>query len=121
MEPARFYGHRSDIQRIITRIGADRPQSISIIGEKSMGKSSLLNTLTHPDTRAKYLSKPDAFLFGHISLREQNNSTPGQFIESFTAAVRERHADVPEASDYDGLRALIQHLDSEGLCLIGFF
>ena len=120
-DPARFYGHRSDIQRIITRIGADRPQSISIIGEKSMGKSSLLNTLTHPDTRAEYLSKPDAYLFGLIRLRERDDWTPNQFIQSFTTAVRKRHADVPEASAYDGFRALIQHLDSEGLSLIGFF
>lgn len=120
-DPARFYGHRNDLQRIITRVGAERPQSMSVIGEKAMGKSSLLNTLTHPDTRARHLSKPEAYLFGQIRLRERDDWTPSQFIQSFTAAVRERHADVPEASDYDGFRALIQHLDSEGLCLIGFF
>ena len=121
IDPSRFYGHRSDMQRIITRIGAERPQSISIIGEKSMGKSSLLNTLTHEDTRTSHLSKPDAYLFGHIRLRERDDWTPIQFIQLFTAAVKERHSDVPEASDYDGLRELIQHLDSEGLSLVGFF
>ena len=32
-DPSIFYGHRGDIQRIYSRIGAERPQSISIIGE----------------------------------------------------------------------------------------
>ena len=120
-EPDRFYGHRSEIQRIITRIGADRPQSISIIGEKSMGKSSLLNVLSHPKAKARHLSKPDRCLFGLIHLGERDDWTPSEFLKTLTDTLRETHPDIPEAADYDSFRGLIQHVDSAGLSLVGFF
>ena len=121
IEPGRFYGHRSEIQRIITRIGADRPQSISIIGAKSMGKSSLLNSLSHPKAKIRHLSKPDRHLFGLIRLGERDDWTPSEFLKTLTDTLRKTHPDISEAADYDSLRELIQHVDSDGLSLVGFF
>lgn len=121
-QPSCFYGRRSDIQRIFTRIGAEgRPQSVSIIGEKAVGKSSLLNILVHSDTKRQLLSEPDRYLFGNIHLRERDDWTPDQFLRALTGMLRAAHTDLPEASDYDGFRALIQHLDSGHLSLIAFF
>jgi len=120
-EPSRFYGRRSDIQRVFARIGSTRPQSISIISEKAMGKTSLINTLAHPDTKEKLLSEPDCYLFGHIRLRERGNWEPESFFRALTDALRETHPDLPSASKYDEFRALIQHLDSENLSLVAFF
>ena len=120
-EPSDFYGHRSDIQRIYARIGAERPQSISIIGEKAMGKSSLVNVLAHPDTKAKLLSEPDRYLFGHIHLRGRNDWMPEQFLQTLTGTLQEGHPDMPQVSSYDGFRALIQHLDAGKFSLIAFF
>jgi serine/threonine protein kinase len=48
--PDRFYGRRELVQTIFQRISAHPPQSISIVGERRMGKSSLLNFLkNHAD------------------------------------------------------------------------
>lgn len=119
-DPDRFYGRLSDIRRIYSRIGAERPQSLSLIAEKAMGKSSLLNILVHEATKAQFLSEPDRYLFGLIHLRQREDWTPNLFIPTLIDTLRQRHPDLPKVSDYDELRTLIQRLNSEGLSLIAF-
>lgn len=41
-DPARFYGRKDELRAIVGRAGAVSAQSISIVGERRMGKSSLL-------------------------------------------------------------------------------
>jgi len=120
-ESSRFYGHKSDIQRIYTRIGAERPQCISIIGEKSIGKSSLLNYLSHPKIKENLLSDPPRYLFGCLHLKRQPIGAPDEFLKKLTDSLREGHPDIPEVSDYNSFRELIQHLDKEKLSLVAFF
>ncbi len=46
--PERFYGRRELLQTIVQRVGGRTAQSISIVGERRIGKTSLLNYLkTH--------------------------------------------------------------------------
>ncbi len=40
--PERFYGRQDLVQTVIQRLGGRVPQSVSIVGERRMGKSSLL-------------------------------------------------------------------------------
>lgn len=47
-EPAFFFGHRAEVRKIVQLIGARVPQSCSLIGERRMGKTSLLNYLAMP-------------------------------------------------------------------------
>ena len=112
MEPPRFVGRRGETQRIYTRIGAERPQTISIIGEKTIGKSSLLNVLAHSNTKVSLLSEPDRYPLGRICLRERYDRTPDLLFRTLTDILRETHADLPEASNYETFRALIQHLET---------
>lgn len=119
-EPARFYGRLSDIRRIYSRIGAERPQSLSLIAEKAMGKSSLLNILAHEGAKAQFLSEPDHYLFALIHLRQREDWTPNLFIPTLIDTLRQKHPDLPKVSDYDELRTLIQRLNSERHSLIAF-
>lgn len=41
-DPARFYGRQAELQAIVGRVGAISALSISIVGERRIGKSSLL-------------------------------------------------------------------------------
>ena len=55
VSPELFYGRRELVQTIFQRVSARTPQSVSIVGERRMGKSSLLNYFrTHA---GQYLSK----------------------------------------------------------------
>ncbi len=48
----RFFGRRrGEVARIFSRIGAARPQSVSVVGERRIGKSSLLNHIASPRSR----------------------------------------------------------------------
>jgi len=38
-----FYGRRREVARVYSRIGTAHPQSVSIVGPRRIGKSSLLN------------------------------------------------------------------------------
>ena len=47
-EPAHFFGRRGEVRKLVQAIGADIPQTASIIGERRIGKTSLLNYLSAP-------------------------------------------------------------------------
>ena len=50
-DPKQFYGRRREMSRIFARIGVDRPQSISVVGERRIGKSSLLYQVSVPEVQ----------------------------------------------------------------------
>ena len=99
-DPSRFYGRQGDIRRIYARIGAERPQSVSIVGESSIGKSSLINVLTHPEMKQRHLSDATETIFGLIHLHKRDNWLPSNFFQALTQAFRADHPDLPEVSDY---------------------
>ncbi len=52
-----FYGRESEISKIINRLAAERPQSCAVVGDRRIGKSSLLHRLfwqiRHPQGEQK--------------------------------------------------------------------
>ena len=47
-EPALFFGRKNQLRKLIQAIGAQIPQSCSLVGERRIGKTSLLNYLAAP-------------------------------------------------------------------------
>jgi len=43
-----FYGRASELTRISSRIAAETPQSVCVVGEPKSGKTSLINFLCDP-------------------------------------------------------------------------
>ncbi|MBI5490997.1 MAG: protein kinase [Deltaproteobacteria bacterium] len=48
-DPARFYGRKREVRRVMAGLAADPPQSFSLVGDRRIGKSSLLHQLQNPD------------------------------------------------------------------------
>ncbi|PKN91366.1 MAG: hypothetical protein CVU44_19835 [Chloroflexi bacterium HGW-Chloroflexi-6] len=72
-EPAFLFGRRDELHRLAQAIGANVPQHCSIIGERRIGKTSLLNALAAPDGPliefSAYLSRPlENYLFVYADL-----------------------------------------------------
>jgi serine/threonine-protein kinase len=54
-DPARFYGRRREVRRILEGLAADPPQSFSVVGDRRIGKSSLLHQVQHPDVLVEHV------------------------------------------------------------------
>ncbi len=74
-----FIGRRAIINKIYARIGAGRPQSVSIVGDAKIGKSALLWYLAHADTRSQFLANSEDYIYLHIACRELNPVTLENF------------------------------------------
>ena len=75
-----FCNRASEITRISSRIAADRPQSVSIVGQQRMGKTSLLNLLCDPAAQAEYLDDPAQYVILCLKLKEQPPDNPEAFF-----------------------------------------
>jgi serine/threonine-protein kinase len=123
-EVADFYGRRREVAKIFARIGASRPQSVAIVGDRRIGKSSLLHHLCHPEIRSHYLENPDSYAFVLIDLQEQRDIGIAAFFENLFRGIeqavgRPRPAQVQ--ADYEGARQALLHLQEERRKIILLF
>jgi serine/threonine protein kinase len=119
-----FYGRDIEVEKIYSRIGSSRPQSISIVGERRIGKSSLLNFIYHPANRLKYLKRPDEFIFIFIDFQEQRGiEIPEFFSIIYEALYEEFHGNLELSVEpnYEGFKRIISTFDDQGLKLILLF
>ena len=123
-EPAAFIGRRSEIGKIYSRVGAGRPQSVSIVGEKHIGKSSLLQYIVHPSNRLDSLSDPKQFIFLQADFKNKSRlKIPGFFemIYKDLLAVFNGALELNVKPNYDGFKEVVQALDQQDYKLIMVF
>ncbi len=130
--PDDFYGREREIRRIYSRISSSHPQCISIIGERKIGKSSLLYYLSHESIRKKWLKEPDSYIFLLIDLQQRTFelSFPNLFHFIFrylrehvgSQIVPESLSDIENKPElYEAFRQIISKLGKAGLKLIILF
>jgi len=119
--PKDFYGRRSELARIYERIKAVRPQSMSLVGVRRIGKSSLLQAIHHPDNRRRYLPNPHEYVFAFMDLQAKRNAEPAEFFQYVYSELQKEYRGslkVNVAPDYDGLQKVVQSFQDCGLKLI---
>jgi hypothetical protein len=115
----RFYGRRSEITRISSRIGADRPQSVSVVGGPRSGKTSLLRWLFHPDSQREYLEDPPSYVYLFLDLTEASPQDPEDFFAVVDRAYQCAGLDAMPAT-YDGFSGRLSELAEAGRQLVLF-
>lgn len=116
---AGFFGRHSELMRVSSRIAADRPQSVSVVGAPLTGKTSMLNWLNDPAAQAEYLDDPAQYVFLFLGLRTQSPGNPQTFFAQLDAALRQGgHGDM--AHSYQGFDGLVRRLMQEGRKLVVF-
>jgi hypothetical protein len=80
-DPAEFIGRKLEIEKVFSRIGAARPQSVSIVGERRSGKSSLLYHLSRPEVYAMYLADPSHYDFVFVDLHGLGDLNVSEFFD----------------------------------------
>jgi tRNA A-37 threonylcarbamoyl transferase component Bud32 len=120
-DPAQFFGRSREVSKIFSRLTASRPQSISIVGERRIGKSSLLNYVNHPQVRDRYLDQPDAYIFAFIDLQQKRRITPAEFFKELFVLLAKETGDeslTAQEPTFDAVRAQLERFRRRSLKLI---
>ena len=78
-DPERFIGRKEDIRQITNRLLSSARESTSIVGERRIGKTSLLKYLTNPEIAESFGLKNDEFCLVYIDFQGLNDITPQRF------------------------------------------
>ncbi|MEJ2600586.1 MAG: AAA family ATPase [Anaerolineales bacterium] len=68
-DPQRFFGREREVGQVFSRLRNAEAESSSLVGERRVGKTSLLHHLKHPAVRQKYGVKADDFIFVYTDLQ----------------------------------------------------
>ncbi|MCP4361824.1 MAG: protein kinase [Chloroflexi bacterium] len=77
IDPAYFYGRENEVEALFNAIATR--QSRSIVGERKMGKSSLLTHISCPDTLHHHGFDPAQFVFIYVDLEAMANISYEEF------------------------------------------
>src|SRR6266702_1624692 len=123
-DPAQFFGRAREVSKIFSRIGASRPQSISVVGERRIGKSSLLHYINNPQVRARHLDQSESYAFAFIDLQQKRRLTLTEFFKELFAQLSKETGDKAlkklQAS-FDSVRASLESFRRDGRKLIVLF
>jgi hypothetical protein len=78
-DPDRFYGRRWEVQQIVARLLSSAFESTAVIGERRMGKTSLLNYISHPQVAPTLGLAPDKYVLVYIDFQGLADITPTRF------------------------------------------
>lgn len=118
-DPGHFFNRKGIVRRIFSRIGAERPQSIALIGSRKSGKTSLLYYLFNEQVQIEYLEFPETYLFFMLNSRDCMEKQAENFIREIT------HQLTPEIQEetnyYSTLQKEVKKIHSLGQKLILLF
>jgi eukaryotic-like serine/threonine-protein kinase len=113
-----FFGRESVVKRIFSRIGAERPQSIAVIGGRKSGKTSLLNYMMSESTRSAYLANPGQYIFTLI----RSDSLDGKPEQMLKLVIGDAFGGVDDDRNvYASLQKLVEPMHAAGKKLIVLF
>ena len=80
-DPARFHGRSEEIRQIVNRLRSSARESTSIVGERRIGKTSLLKHLANPQVAQSLGIDPASFCLVYIDFQGLTDITPQRFWE----------------------------------------
>jgi signal recognition particle GTPase len=123
-DPDDFFGRREEIENIYERIKSKVPQSVAVVGERKMGKSSLLYYIYHE--KDKYLDNPEKYIFIFIDIQGVTINSRDEFFKLLLSRLRENEKlqDIivvdRRRDDHENVKETVSKLDGDGCKLILF-
>ena len=74
-EPTRFFGREREVDQVFSRLRNDEFESSSIVGDRRIGKTSLLNYISHPEVRGKFGLESPQYAFVYADLQMVDSAT----------------------------------------------
>jgi hypothetical protein len=78
-DPAHFIGRQSDLRQIVNRLRSSAHESTSIVGERRIGKTSLLKYLENKEAAAALGLPPEEFCLVYMDFQGLMEITPQRF------------------------------------------
>lgn len=104
IDPAYFYGRRQELEHLCGALLTG--QCRAVVGERKMGKSSLLTSLTIPSIQQRFGLETERYLFAYLDLEGIASATRSEFwqevLEQYSSILRE-----------EGLRLLFREVARE--------
>jgi serine/threonine-protein kinase len=122
--PSMFFGRSGVVKRVASRICAQRPQSVSIVGERRIGKSSLLNYLRNPQTRLQVMEEAERTICLFIDFQQLRTIDEAQFLQLIYGELKKTLGDQIElelSPDHDGMRFLCEEITTADFKLVMLF
>lgn len=98
-DPSRFFGRSAELQKIFNALASPKPQCVSIIGERRIGRSSLLQHVRH--SYAQHLPDPTRYQFAYLDLSRDTCRNPRQFYAEAAQAFGSAGADNLSPQQFD--------------------
>lgn len=102
-DPARFIGHRRAMEQVYSRL-LSAFESSSIVGERRIGKTSLLKVIGHPEMQANFGLSPEKYTFIYQDFQFLETGTvPTRFWQRVLRSIRravKSHPDIVDEIEY---------------------
>lgn len=100
-DPARFFGRVDEKRAIFNALAAPKPQCVSIIGERRIGRSSLLKHIEQ--TYRQHLPRAHDYHFAYLDLARDTCRTPDEFYAETAQALFGNRYDSLTPHEFDDL------------------
>jgi tRNA A-37 threonylcarbamoyl transferase component Bud32 len=116
--PADFFGRQREVTRIFARLDGPDPQSVSIVGDRRIGKSSLLNYVYQKRNRKQFMQNYGDSIFIYMDFQRAGELSVPKFVDILLGMLRYEEAvelqDTHGAKNLEDLKEVIQRIDSTG-------
>ena len=117
-----FFGRNAIVKRIMNRLSGHKPQSISLVGERRIGKSSLLNYIRSPGIRMQHLKDPDKYFFVFIDFQQVRALGPDRLIDLLISEIQKQTTiDITGEKNFECFRSISEAVANEKFRLIFLF
>jgi transcriptional regulator with XRE-family HTH domain len=104
-DPRRFFGRAREVEQIFGRLRNEEFESSSVVGDRRIGKTSLLNYLADPGVRAAHGLGPGSYNFVYVDLQMVDKAMgPEQLWRRLLVLMRQQCAD-------DGITGVLADLE----------
>lgn len=121
-DPSDFWGRDKEVRKIYSRLDAPHPQSISIVGERRIGKSSLLNYIYSRENRKKHMQNYQNAIFVYLDFQSRAEFDVPKFIDFLFSVFQYESKDAPKLPEgersLDLLKEGVQDLHNNGKRII---
>jgi eukaryotic-like serine/threonine-protein kinase len=129
-DPSRFFGRAREVEQIFSRLRNEEFESSSVVGDRRIGKTSLLNYLADPCIRAAHGLEPERCNFFYVDLQMVDEAMGPEQLWRRLLVLMRRHCTAEgitgvlatleryeQLSTFD-LDGLFQEVDDNGLYIV---